>query len=594
MCGLTGAFNPHNAVSDETINALRLASLSQSHRGPDSTDCFISSKFSIFHNKLEISTSGPNSRQPFERAGSSVTYNGEIYNHRTLPIGLQTTRSNSEFDGEIIPFAYRSYGTNCFSEFDGEFAIAIFDQINQSLVLARDRAGVKPLYWGKMDDGTYLFASELKTLIETNLLKTHINDDALRRLIVLQEWSPKVDTFFDSWKAVRHGGGLIIDAKGVNEFSYITHDELAYNEKNEGLRSRIFTASRERFSQSNVPVCIALSGGIDSTTIAYAEHERKAGGLVHSFTLIPAIKETDESSAVQNLCRELHKLRNYQVSISPEEITDEWFSRLTSHMAQPICDSVPFAQDKLFGQIAKLGFRVCIAGEGADDFWGGYYDECPEVQENSVIKCYEALIQRSARTTVSNFSKGILTNDSLINATTLEEIRAWTKLQSNKLIETATLHKNWSGAMPAIATLSVNGPLRRNLEQLDLLSSLHSIESRTPYCSLIAISTATQASGTKILNLGIKKQWMRNNLLPKSIYQIIPNKKQSFSNFKIQQTSLMSNSRILIEEILDCNVIRNSLLPSVDANLIEVLARSNSKLFWTLAGIARFSSIFSN
>src|SRR3989344_2657798 len=161
MCGIAGYVGRGDReILEKMTDAL-------AHRGPDDAGYFVLGNVGLGHRRLSIIDLSPGGHQPMQSADGTVTivFNGEIYNYKELKDKLQKNypfRGNS--DTEVILAAYQAYGLDCFKKMNGMFAIALYDQKSNSLVLARDRLGKKPLYW-TVQDGTLLFGSELKALL---------------------------------------------------------------------------------------------------------------------------------------------------------------------------------------------------------------------------------------------------------------------------------------------------------------------------------------------------------------------------------------------------------------------------------------------
>jgi asparagine synthase (glutamine-hydrolysing) len=376
MCGIAGYFAlaeralAPRSVLERMVEAVR-------HRGPDEGGVHIEPRVALGHRRLSIiDLSG--GKQPLATADQSlwVTFNGEIFNYVELREALiargRAFRTRS--DTETILHAYAEDGPGCVSSFNGDFAYALWDRARQRLVLARDRMGVRPLYYA-IREGVLVFASEVKSLFHYPGLRAELDPLALEQCFTF--WAPLAPrTAFTGVYEVPPGHQLIAENGRVRVEPYwkLTfpatnqHPPRTESEAAEELEALLDDATRIRM-RADVPVGAYLSGGFDSSaTTALAA--RQQGAMLRTFSLEFESPELDESDyqreLVQALGTDHSALRCKGGDIA------EVFPQVIRHTERPVLRSAPGALYLLARQVRDHGFKVVLTGEGADEVFGGY------------------------------------------------------------------------------------------------------------------------------------------------------------------------------------------------------------------------------
>jgi len=291
MCGITGIFNlSHQPVSIDFLHKMANAI---SHRGPDGEGFYTEGCVGLAHRRLAIIDLSVNGHQPMATLDKRyiITYNGEVYNFKELRIELEKLGYifYSKTDSEVVLNAYIAWGSKCLLRFNGMFAFAIWDKKKQELFLARDRYGIKPLYYGFFN-GNFLFGSEKKAILAHPIVIKTVDKEALLEYFTFQNiFTDK--TFFNNikmfpagcWTKLKSGlGDSSIHPVVYWDFNFQEtkqiHTETEYIEE----LDRLFTQAVNRQLVSDVELGSYLSGGMDSGSItAIAARQRK---LIKTFT----------------------------------------------------------------------------------------------------------------------------------------------------------------------------------------------------------------------------------------------------------------------------------------------------------------------
>ncbi|MEE9406235.1 MAG: asparagine synthase (glutamine-hydrolyzing), partial [Candidatus Aenigmarchaeota archaeon] len=343
---------------------------SLSHRGPDDSGTFTDRNVSLGHNRLSIIDLSEKARQPMESEDGSMVMvcNGEIYNFRELRKELEkeSHRFSSDSDSEVIVHAYEEWGPKFLDRLRGVFALAVYDRKRGLLVVARDRLGVKPLYY-HFDDSKFIFASEIKAILEYR--KFPLDKESLDDFFTFQYvLAPK--TLFGGVRKLRPAEALVLDLKTRKLSSSI------YWRPNTSLMEvseRHFAKELEKLIKesvdmrmvSDVPLGIYLSGGLDSSYItALASENRKD---LRTFT-VGFGHHTDETKYARMVADEFgtdHK------EVIVEDMKMDVLPTVTWHLDVPVVDiaAIPLY---IMAKESKKHLTVALAGDGGDEIFGGY------------------------------------------------------------------------------------------------------------------------------------------------------------------------------------------------------------------------------
>lgn len=367
MCGICG-FNFEN---DSLIEAM---SLTLAHRGPDFGSRFVDDRVSLGHRRLSIIDLSEQSNQPMSdpEGRFQLVYNGEIYNFQELRSELEAQgyRFRSRGDGEVVLHGYRALGLKLLSRLNGMFAFAIYDRERKQLVLARDPFGIKPLYY-YWDSERFLFASEIKAILEHGVAR-RIHPGALSEYFTFR-FTLGPQTLFENIYKLPPGTFLVFDLEEqriaeTGRFWRPPEPCLAEEEADpEALAAELrdlFVDSLRMRLVSDVPLGFFLSGGIDSSIVVAAAKE--LGADVRTFSA--GFESTNELEFAR-LAAEHFGAEHHEVFIGDESLA--LLDSMVYHMDEPVGDAA-FLALLVLSQHAAKEVKVVLAGEGADELFGGY------------------------------------------------------------------------------------------------------------------------------------------------------------------------------------------------------------------------------
>jgi len=351
-----------------------------SHRGPDEQGIHVDADAGLGHARLSIIDPAAG-KQPMCNAEKSVwlTFNGEIFNYIELRRDLIARGHvfRTQSDTEVLLHLYQEKGLDCVEDLNGDFAFAVWDAPRKRLMLARDRMGVRPLYYTECE-GCLFFASEVKALLEVPAIRAELDPVALNQIFTF--WFPLAPrTPFKDVFELPPGHILTATPQGTRVRPYWrldypeANDEGAWDGRSEAdiaeeLRELLFDATRIRL-RSDVPVGAYLSGGLDSSIIT-AVTRRIAPDRLRTFSVTFESREFDESKQQQEMVQAL-KTRHDQIQCSTADIARA-FPNVIRHTERPILRTAPAPLFALSDLVHAKGFKVVLTGEGADELFAGY------------------------------------------------------------------------------------------------------------------------------------------------------------------------------------------------------------------------------
>ena len=346
------------------------------HRGPDDQGIFIDGNVGLGHRRLSIVDVAAG-HQPMTNEDSSlhITYNGEIYNHADYREWLESRGHvyKTHCDTETILHLYEEYGSACVDYLRGMFAFAIWDQRKQELFIARDRLGVKPLYYVHTDDGSLYFGSEIKTLLEARAVKPEINYAVLSDYLANHAPSGE-ETLFVGVKRLLPGHVLTWRDGELSIRSYWDVDfskdgaEIKDDKSYIDQWSELFRESVRLRLMADVPLGMFLSGGIDSSAIA-AVMSGMVSEPIKTFSVAFAEREANELEYAR-LVAEAYKTNHHEIVVSPEQFFAA-LPRLVWHEDEPLAHPSSVAL-YFVSKLASQHVKVVLTGEGSDELLAGY------------------------------------------------------------------------------------------------------------------------------------------------------------------------------------------------------------------------------
>ena len=372
MCGICGILNldPHRLV-DEAV--LRTMCATLRHRGPDDEGFFVSENVGLAMRRLSI-IDLEGGRQPIfsERGNVVVVYNGETYNFQEIRRDLEARghRFATRADTEAIVHLYEEYGDRCVEKMNGMFAFALWDRDRQRLLLARDRLGVKPLFY-YADAHRLVFGSEIKAILAENSVPREVDPVGLHHFLSLN-YTPRQFTLFRNIRKLLPGHILVAEDGKVSVSRYwrlpSPDPDVPVNEERlaEELVERLLESVRMRLV-SDVPLGVFLSGGIDSSTVtALATKANK--GPVSTFS-IGFEEESFSELPYARLTAQRYNADHHELIVKCE--IEGLLPKLVWHSDEPSADSsaVP---TYFLSKFAREHVKVIVSGDGGDELFGGY------------------------------------------------------------------------------------------------------------------------------------------------------------------------------------------------------------------------------
>ena len=374
MCGICGklAFDSGQKVPAELVDRMMRVI---SHRGPDGQGKYLSGPVGLGHARLAIIDLSTGD-QPMTNEDGTIwlVYNGEIYNFQELRDGLIKKGHIfcSKCDTEVIIHLYEEYGVDCASHLRGMFAFALWDSRQQALYLARDRVGIKPLYYANLGRA-FVFGSEIKSILCDPEVKREVNHEAIHKFLTFL-YLPGSDTLFKGIHKLDPGHYLFIKDGKVQCEQYwdLRFDPTANGKSLAETADELYQFLRKTVKEhmiSDVPVGVLLSGGVDSTAIlSCTVHETSK--KIATFTIGFGGEEFADERPYARMAAERFGTDHHEITISPQEFSD-FLPSYVWHMEEPVCEAPAIALYYV-SKLASQHVKVVLSGEGGDEAFGGY------------------------------------------------------------------------------------------------------------------------------------------------------------------------------------------------------------------------------
>ncbi len=375
MCGIVGTLNLTVSHPIEELTLRQMLAMIR-HRGPDQFGIYLDDRVGLGSARLSIIdlSSG---QQPIANEDETlwIVFNGEIFNYVELRPELEARghRFATHTDTEVILHLYEDYGPDCLAHLNGQFAIAIWDAQEQTLFLARDRLGIRPLFY-TLTDGALVFGSEIKALLADPRVRAEMDPVALDQIFTFWSTLSPRTVFRDVWE-VPPGHYLLARQDQVTverywEVSFPTDDEPRREADDylDEFRALLVDAAQIRL-RADVPVGAYLSGGLDSSTIA-AIIRNHTGNRLDTFSIAFSDPDFDESEYQRQMARFLGT--EHQVVHATHADIGRVFPDVIWHTETPVMRTSPAPLFLLSQLVQDHNFKVVLTGEGADEFLAGY------------------------------------------------------------------------------------------------------------------------------------------------------------------------------------------------------------------------------
>jgi len=374
MCGIAGFVNPDVSGSTELILNRMLTRIQ--HRGPDECGLYLNKQACMGNVRLSI-VDLASGQQPLSTEDRTmwIAYNGEVYNHLELKEELvrKGHRFRTNCDTEVVLHLYQEYGAECLPLLNGQFAFSIWDERKKELFLARDRMGIRPLFY-TFKNRTIVFGSEVKSIFEYPGIERQLSYKSLKEVFSFWTTLTPNSAFKNIYEIPPGHFGVLKDGK----FDLKRYWSLSFSKKSESsgdleesieeFRS-LFEDSISLRMRADVPVAAYLSGGLDSSSTT-AFIKKLFPQALNTFSIGFEDKDFDETR-YQKEVADYFDTNHRSVSFQNDDVTD-LFEKVIWHTEIPILRSAPFPMYRLSKLVRDSGIKVVVTGEGADEALGGY------------------------------------------------------------------------------------------------------------------------------------------------------------------------------------------------------------------------------
>ena len=372
MCGIAGILN---LKSEKNLNEpIRNMTNALAHRGPNAEGFYVETNtVALGQRRLSIIDLSTSANQPFiDDSGRYILiFNGEIYNYLDVKPLLSQYNFKTTSDTEVILAAYIKWGADCLKYLNGMFAFAIWDKIEQTLFVVRDRLGIKPVYY-YIDNQHFVFSSEIRSMLSSGFIPRHLDKNALRDYLNFQSvYAPA--TIIKNVFQLMPGEYASISSKGMQKTFYWRVEtspngfEIPNKEAAQKKVRELLTASVERRMMSDVPLGAFLSGGIDSSAVV-ALMAQASERPIDTFTVSFAEKQFDESRFADIVAKK-YNTNHTTIRLTPEDFLKELPAALDA-MDAPSGDGL---NTYVVSKATKnAGITVALSGLGGDELFAGY------------------------------------------------------------------------------------------------------------------------------------------------------------------------------------------------------------------------------
>ena len=372
MCGICGIFN-FRTCEPVTRDVLKLATDAMAHRGPDDEGFHLDAELGLGNRRLSI-IDLPGGHQPLSNEDETiwVTFNGEIYNYRELRVGLESHGHcfRTSTDTEAIVHLYEDYELGCLDQLRGMFAFALWDRRRRRLLLARDRLGIKPLFY-RLEPNRLMFASELRALRQLATAAFEVDPQSVYDFFGFR-YIPAPQTFYHGVEKLLPGHLMVADAKGVWTSAYwdIRDEEDRSRSAGEWAEAvmELLRESVQLRLIADVPLGVFLSGGTDSSALVALMAELGVRPL-RTFSVGFDEAGYSELPYARRIARQF-ATEHRQLVVQPGDLASD-LPRLISFRDEPIAEATDIALYRI-ARLARESVKVVLAGEGGDELFAGY------------------------------------------------------------------------------------------------------------------------------------------------------------------------------------------------------------------------------
>lgn len=545
MCGIFGVVGRRLPTDEDFLSSLKTIQ----HRGPDNLSMRrIENELIFGHARLSIIDLSNASNQPFVTDRSHLVYNGEIYNYREVreelrKLGCVFTTSG---DTEVVVRAFEQWGDACFQKLHGMFAIALYDLQSKTLHLARDRFGIKPLYV-RANDGNVAFASEAKPLLR---LGRRAIDAAVLQEIILWGFHLSQNSFYEGiWQVAP--GEIVSFADGeVRRRRWAADTPQSKRWWKEFGIEKTLERSVEDHMVADVPVAVALSGGLDSSVIAALAAKQRTNLVAFTTTF----SDHDDDEVVYARMVAKHCGIDHHVVRLPSGDLEQMLRTIVEHMEEPIANPNVFPTFGLSKVIRDAGFKVILMGEGSDEIFAGYpWHRAAQEAGADVRSMYEHYRRRRTQSKAGGYLQKP-SADALAN-------------RENEFVET---FRRQTVGTPLDTMLAFERAYQMQFSQLlrvDKMMMAHGVEARVPYLYASVLDAANRIPDNRKVNISPKHRGRSDKIaLARVAGRLLPAKVADRPKFgkggtvNLWETPLMADMDSVAKKMLTSSDYRHARL----------------------------------
>jgi asparagine synthase (glutamine-hydrolysing) len=402
MCGIAGIFDTQGKAppSEHVLNAMNQI---QFHRGPDEGSVFVDEKIGLAHRRLSIIDISTGQQPMFNvQRTAAIVFNGEVYNFQ--PLREELIALGFEFhthsDTEVILQAYCAWGEKSVERLRGMFAYAIWDFQQQKLFVARDRLGIKPLYYAMLDNGQFIFGSELKVVEQHPQLLRDMDKLAVEDYFAFG-YIPEPRTIYSQVRKLEPGHQLVLQtgskAAKITQYWQVSFAEQL-NQSEESIQEELIHRLKEAVDirlLAEVPLGAFLSGGVDSSAIVALMAEIQGDRPVNTCSIGFDVKNYNETEFA-DLVVDRYKTDHQLEVVSSDDF--DLIDKLAGMYDEPYADSSAIPTYRVC-ELAKKRVTVCLSGDGGDEIFGGYRRHKWHMLEEKI----RSVVPSGVRSPVFNF-----------------------------------------------------------------------------------------------------------------------------------------------------------------------------------------------
>lgn len=558
MCGILGYIDIQNEINKAVFEA-QLKTLE--HRGPDDYGLYYGNNnhVALGHRRLSFLDLTPAGKQPFSDVNQNtwVTFNGEIYNYLELKEELKDAYPfTTNTDTEVIIAAYKNWGIGFIQKLKGMFAIALYDSTSNQLFLIRDRFGIKPLYYCKQDE-KFLFASELKAIIKSGVIKKQINFSSFADYFVYR-YIPSPKTIWENVYKLPAAHYLQLNLHTL-DFAIKEYWKLSSEEKKQNSDElaeqidKILTHAVEEHTRADVPIGSFLSGGYDSSAMVY--YMKRLGQKPNTFSIGFTNWENSEDYFASIVAKHLGIENEYTIA---DESSLDLLNIMPDVYDEPIAD-ISIIPTYMVSKLARGKVKAVLSGEGADEIFAGYTWQHDYMQKQNNINLFRKwFLPNSKKDTVTFYA-----NAMAMGWFDKEELKAMLHPSIHRFIPNDIhwfyrqhFNKELS-PLKSIQYLDIKcfmGELV--LTKIDRASMANSLEVRVPFLDHTLVEKVFSLSEKEYFNPHQTKFLLYQSIKEHLPKQILARKKQGF----VGPDSYYMNMVFYKKELENCILVKHNII----------------------------------